>query len=42
MLNFDEKGNFIELPPENEWFTETDEISKEMSEINYIFKENKE
>lgn len=39
---FDENGNFIELPAENEWFTETDEISKEMSEINYIFQENKE
>jgi len=37
---FDENGNFIELPHVNEWFTETDEISKEISEINYIFKEN--
>ncbi|WP_055446742.1 rhomboid family intramembrane serine protease [Lacinutrix mariniflava] len=42
LKHFDESGNFIELPPENEWFTETSEISKEISEINYIFKENKE
>ncbi|MEJ6792918.1 MAG: rhomboid family intramembrane serine protease [Lacinutrix sp.] len=42
LKHFDENGNFIELPPENEWFTETQEISKEISEINYIFKENKE
>ncbi|APX99471.1 rhomboid family intramembrane serine protease [Lacinutrix venerupis] len=39
---FDENGNFIELPPETEWFAETDEISSEISKINYIFKENKE
>ncbi len=39
---FDESGNFIELPPENEWFSETSEISSEISDINYIFKENKD
>ncbi|RLJ61959.1 membrane associated rhomboid family serine protease [Lacinutrix venerupis] len=39
---FDENGNFIELPPETEWFAETDEISSEISKINYIFKENKD
>jgi len=42
LKHFDENGNFIELPPENEWFTGTDEILNEISEINYIFKENKE
>lgn len=39
---FDENGNFIELPPETEWFAKTDEISSEISKINYIFKENKD
>jgi len=39
---FDESGNFIELPPVNEWFSETSEISNEISDINYIFKENKD
>lgn len=38
LKHFDEHGNFIELPPQKEWFSETQEITDEISEINYIFK----
>ncbi|WP_290699448.1 rhomboid family intramembrane serine protease [Lacinutrix sp.] len=42
LKHFDENGNFIELTSENEWYSDTSEISQDISKFNYIFKENKE